>query len=174
VCVNTALSMGVDPYDFCQPSVDGGSDEITPELVAAAFQFVPLPAPTLQVQPPGGRTLVNFETNFFTETQPFDTAVALLGQRVELHIVPASFGWRFGDGEVVTTDEPGSPYPQLDVTHSYLAKGPVAPSVDTTWTATYRVGGGPWRDVPGSVTIPGAPVALQVLTATPVLVGYGS
>ena len=39
-------------------------------------------------------------------------------------------------------------------------------------TATFRVNGGPWRDVPGSVTVPGAPVDLQVLTATPTLVGY--
>jgi hypothetical protein len=44
--------------------------------------------------------------------------------------------------------------------------------VDTTYTATYRVNGGPWAEVPGSVTVAGAPVALEVLTATPVLVGY--
>ena len=74
----------------------------------------------------------------------------------------------------MTTDEPGSPYPHLDVTHRYLRKGDVAPSVDTTYTATYRVNGGAWRDVPGSVTIPGAPVALEVVTATPTLVGYDS
>ena len=30
--------------------------------------------------------------------------------------------------------------------------------MDTTYTATYRVNGGPWADVPGSVTIPGVPV----------------
>ncbi len=44
--------------------------------------------------------------------------------------------------------------------------------MDTTYTATFRVNGGPWRDVPGSVTVAGAPVDLQVLTATPTLVGY--
>jgi len=118
--------------------------------------------------------LVNFDTNFYTETEPFDVAVTLLGQRVQLHIVPNGFEWRFGDGNLVETVEPGSPYPHLDVTHRYLRKGHVAPSVDTTYTATFRVNGGPWRDVPGSVTIPGAPVALEVLTATPVLVGYDS
>ena len=47
----------------------------------------------------------------------------------------------------------------------------MSPAVDTTYTATYRVNGGPWADVPGSVTIPGVPVGLEVLTATPVLVG---
>ena len=140
----------------------------------AALRVVPLPASVLEVQPANGRTLVNFDTNFFTQTDEFDRTVTLLGQRVDLHIVPSAFGWRFGDGESVTTKEPGAPYPQLDVTHSYLTKGRVAPSVDTTYTAQFRVNGGPWRDVPGSVTIPGAPVALRVLTATPTLVGYDS
>ncbi len=58
------------------------------------------------------------------------------------------------------------------MTHRYLKKGQVAPSVDTTYTATYRVNGGRWIKVKGSVTIAGAPVDLQVLTATPTLVGY--
>jgi hypothetical protein len=147
---------------------------VTPGLIAAALRVIPLPPSPLQVQPPNGRTLVNFDTNFFTDTRDFDRTVTLLGQRVDLHIVPSRFGWRFGDGDSLATDEPGSPYPKLDVTHRYLRKGRVAPSVDTTYTATYRVNGGPWRDVPGSVTIAGAPVALEVLTATPTLVGYDS
>ena len=57
-------------------------------MVAAALKFVPLPPASLQVQPPNGRTLVNFDTNFFTDTRPFDRTVTLLGQRVDLHIVP--------------------------------------------------------------------------------------
>jgi hypothetical protein len=174
VCVNTAISMGIAPFEFCIPNAEADEVEVTPELVARALKFVPLPPSSLQVQPPNGRTLVNFETNFFTTTEAFDTAIRLLGRRVDLHIVPSAFGWQFGDGKSATTDEPGAPYPHLDVTHSYLSKGRVAPSVDTTYTARFRVNGGPWRDVPGSVTIPGAPVELQVLTATPVLVGYDS
>ena len=114
---------------------------------------------------------MNFETNFFTETAPFDRTVVLLGQRVDLHIVPSGFGWRFGDGEVLATEDAGAPYPDLRVTHDYQRKGRVRPAVDTTYTATYRVNGGPWGAVPGSVTIPGPPVGLEVLTATPILVG---
>jgi len=47
----------------------------------------------------------------------------------------------------------------------------VAPSVDTTYTARFRVEGGPWLDVPGSVTVSGAAVDLEVVTATPTLIG---
>jgi hypothetical protein len=172
ICVATAITGGLDPFAFCGIPPDE-APELTPGMVAAALTRVPLPAAALKVQPANGRTLVNFDTNFYTEIQPLDRTITLLGQQVDLHIVPSQFGWRFGDGESLATDQPGAPYPHLDVTHNYLTKGAVAPSVDTTYTAQFRVNGGPWRDVPGSVTIPGAPVDLQVLTATPTLVGYG-
>jgi hypothetical protein len=171
ICVSTAITIGEDPFAFCDilPTDDV---EITPGMVAAALARVPVPASKIEVQPANGRTLVNFDTNFFTGTRAFDVPLTLLGQRVELHIVPSEFGWRFGDGEFLATADPGAPYPDLDVIHRYLTKGKVAPSVDTTYTAEFRVNGGRWRDVPGSVTIVGAPVDLQVLTATPTLVGY--
>ncbi|HCB04585.1 MAG TPA: hypothetical protein DEQ43_10120 [Nocardioides bacterium] len=171
ICVATAMTLGEDIYSFC----DIPPDEVvalTPDMVAVAFARIAPPPPTLQIQPPNGRTLVNLDTNFYAETGELDRVLTLLGQRVELHIVAATFTWRFGDGDSLTTDQPGSPYPNLEVTHRYLAKGHVTPSVDTTYTAQFRVSGGPWRAVPGSVTVTGAPVGLEVLTATPTLVGY--
>ena len=68
---------------------------------------------------------MNFETNFFTETVPFDRTVVLLGQQVQLHIVPSSFGWRFGDGAVLSSAEAGARYPDLRITHDYQRKGQV-------------------------------------------------
>jgi hypothetical protein len=144
---------------------------VTPGLVLSAFRRVPLPASELVVQPPGGRTLVNFETNFYTEQGEFTRVVRLLGQRVELRIWPASFVWHYGDGSTQQTSSAGSPYPHLEITHRYLSKGRVAARVDTTYAADFRVGGGPWREVAGTVTIPGAAEALRVVTARPVLVG---
>ena len=141
-------------------------------MVAEAFRSVDLPASELTVQPPNGRTLVNFETNFYTEQGSFTRQVRLLGRRVELRIWPSQFAWRFGDGRSLSTREPGAPYPDLEVTHDYRAKGDVSPSVDTTYAAQFSVDGGPWRPVDGTVTIPGDPVQLEVLTATPELVGY--
>ena len=123
------------------------------------------------MQPPNGRTLVNFETNFYTDDGEFTRTVHLLGQRVQLRIWPARFDWRFGDGASRWTASGGSPYPHLEITHRYLAKGRVAPRVDTTYAAQFRVGNGPWRDVAGTVTIPGEAEALRVVTARPVLVG---
>jgi hypothetical protein len=155
----------------CDSDAAQAPPDVTPGLVAAAFRRLPLPEAQLVIQPPRGRTLVNFETNFYTEQGEFTRTVTLLGRQVELRIWPASFGWRFGDGESDQTASPGAAYPDLEVTHTYLEKGWVSPSVDTTYAAQFRVGGGPWRDVAGTVAIPGSPQELRVVEARPVLVG---
>ncbi|WP_158305649.1 hypothetical protein [Nocardioides sp. JS614] len=136
-----------------------------------AFRRVPLPASELVVQPPGGRTLVNFETNFYTERGELTRVVRLLGRRVELRIWPEAFTWQYGDGVSERTRGAGSPYPDLEITHRYLRRGRVVVRVDTTYAADFRVGAGGWRHVDGTVTIPGAAEGLRVVTARPVLVG---
>lgn len=169
-CIGYAAQVGLDPAEFCageQPAA-----EVTPGMVLAALRRIPLPPSELIVQPPNGRTLVNFDTNFYTETEPFDRTIRLLGQRVDLRISPSAFEWHFGDGAAMATASAGSPYPDLEITHSYADKGTVGPAVDTTYSADFRVNGGPWRPVPGTVTIPGVSVALEVVEATPTLVGY--
>ncbi len=97
----------------------------------------------------------------------------LLGQRVDLRIVPHSYTWHFDDGQAITTSKPGAPFPRLQITHNYLQKGAYGPALDTTWVADYRVNGGTWRPVPGSVTIAGNPANLRAIEARPTLVGYG-
>lgn len=145
--------------------------QVTPGMVLRAFRRIPLPASEVVVQPPGGRTLVNFDTNFYTEQGEFTRVVRLLGQRVELRIWPDTFTWRYGDGASEQTSSAGSAYPDLEITHRYLSKGRVAVSVDTTYAADFRVGNGGWQHVDGTVTIPGEAESLRVVTARPVLVG---
>ncbi len=115
---------------------------------------------------------MNFETNFFTEKQTLYRTVRLLGQRVDLRIDVHSYTWHFDDGQSITTSKPGAPYPRLQITHNYLQTGRYGPELDTTWVADYRVNGGAWRTVPGSVTIAGSPNNLRAIEARPTLVGY--
>ena len=171
ICVAQSLELDEDPFKFCDIPPEAAEDLLTPDVVASAFRRIPLPGQTVRIQPANGRTLVNFETNFFTDAAPFDRTVTLLGQQVDLRITPAEFTWRFGDGTAESGTDAGAPYPDLRVTHDYAREGRVAPSMDTTYSAIYRVNGGAWRDVPGTVTIAGPTVPLQVLTARPTLVG---
>jgi hypothetical protein len=151
--------------------------QVTPGMVLAAFRRVPLPDSQLTIAPPGGKTLVGLDTILSTEAEPFTEVLTLLGQRVELAIEPAQFTWVHGDGTSQTTDEPGVPYtegrPMSDyVAHRYAAVAEqLALRVDTTWSARFRVNGGPWQDVGDTVTIEGPPVGLEVVEAEPNLVG---
>lgn len=162
----------------CEPEeATQATPEVTEPLVRRAFERIELPTSQIVVQPPGGRTLVNFDTLFRTEAEPFTRTVRLLGRRVELEIWPASFAWQHGDGTSQSTTDPGRPYEEgvsmaEYVSHRYADAGvTVRPSVDTTYAARFRVDGGPWREVAGTVTRPGAGTALRVVEGRPKLVG---
>lgn len=150
--------------------------QITNVMVLRALRRIPVPAAKLVVQPPGGKTLVNFETIFHTKAEPFNRTVTLLGQRVELEITPSAFVWKHGDNTSQTTSTPGVAFaegrPMSDyITHAYdQAHKGLKPSVDTTYSARFRVNGGAWREVVGTVTIVGDPVDLQVVEGRPALV----
>jgi hypothetical protein len=147
---------------------------LTPGAVRHAFERLTWPASTLVVQPPKGRTLVNFDTNFYTtNTHPTTRTVTLVGQRVTIEASPTAYTWHFGAaGADRTTTDPGAAYPDLRVTYRYLRVGTVHPSVDTTYSGRYRVGSGRWRTIPATLTVHGAAVDLRVVSATPHLVGY--
>src|SRR5262245_18587774 len=138
---------------------------LTPGMVQRAFQRLSWPASPLVVQPPKGKTLVNFDTNFYTtNTDPTTQTVTLIGQPVTIEATPTQYTWHFGgdDGDLSTTD-PGAPYPDLRVTHRYTRVGSVQPSVDTTYSGRFRVGNGNWETIPDTLTVPGAPVDLQIV-----------
>ncbi|MCW2759476.1 MAG: hypothetical protein JWO46_3222 [Nocardioidaceae bacterium] len=136
-----------------------------------ALQEIPLPQLASQTQPTV-KTLVNFDTIFYVEAAQFQRTVTLLGQQVTLDIRPSRFVWSYGDGSVQTTTTPGAKYPAKEIVHRYpKAHLDVAHSVAITWTARYRVGAGPWQDVPGTVTSQGPATTLHISEATPVLTG---
>lgn len=167
-----------EPYSGNYCVTEGEPFEVvTPGMVLEAFQHIPLPDSELVLDPEVD-TYVNFETIFSTEAEPFVTSVTLLGQRVTLDIEPSSFAWDHADGTAQTTDTPGLAWRKSVsvesgryITYAYPHDGRVSPSVDTTWSARYRVGGGPWLEVPGTVTIDGDPVPLTVKEAPPELHG---
>jgi hypothetical protein len=131
------------------------------------------PSAELMIQPPNGKTLVNLATNFFTATMhPTARTITLLGQQVEITAKPVSYTWHFGDGTILETDGPGREYPDMDISHVYLEAGvTLSPSVDVTYEGSYRVNGGDPTPIPETLTVPGDPVTLAVLSATPHLVG---
>ncbi len=144
---------------------------VTPDLVLREVRRIGLPALQIQVQP-AGATLVNFDTIFYAEPEPFARTVQLLGYSVDVEATPSTYGWSFGDGQGATTDGPGAPYPAKDIVHSYTDADVVAqPSVDVTYEIRFRVDGGEWQSIDETVTAVGPTADVEVKEAAPVLSG---
>jgi hypothetical protein len=141
-------------------------------LVLKMFKTLDWPASELVVQPPDGKTLVNLETNFYTDnTEATDIAVRLVRSDVVVTAYPIAYRWHFGDGTTVTTTSPGAPYPDLDVAHVYEQTGHLAVSVDTQYgDASFTVNGGPPEAIPSTIWVAGASQGLEVVEARPQLV----
>ena len=151
-------------------AADTPQPQITPGLVLTELKRIGLPQLTVQIQP-AGKTLVNFDTNFYVIPQPFNRTITLLGRSVDVEATPTEYTWLHGDGTSATTTEPGAPYPDLAVTYAYQHAGTVAPSVRVTYAARFRVEGGAWQQIPDTVTVDGPPGSLQVSEGTGVLSG---
>ena len=92
--------------------------QVTEAMILRAFRRIPLPELRSQSQP-DDKTLINFDTIFFTQAEPLTRQLTLLGQRVRLEIRPSRFEWVHGDGTTATTTTPGAPYPAKDIVHRY-------------------------------------------------------
>jgi hypothetical protein len=148
-------------------------EQVTPGRVLRAFRRLSWPQSDLVVQPPGGTTLVNFPTNFYTDNAtPTRQQVTLLRQRVLIEATPTTYTWHYGDGASASTDIPGAPYPTLAVTHDYLSVDTFRTRLDTTYTGRYRLNGGPWITIPETLTVTGASQPLETIEASPTLVSY--
>ncbi len=130
------------------------------------------------VQPVGGRTLINFETNFFTSTTDAKVQpVQLLGRDVEIEATPTSYTWHWGDGsEPEQTANPGAEHrgrgaargvPRL---HRCGSQGPAVGGRDVQRPRTASTVA-QWFPIAETLTVEGDPVALEVVSARVQLVG---
>lgn len=148
-------------------------EQVTPGRVLRAFRRLSWPRSELIIQPPGGTTLVNFATNFYTDnTAPSRQRVTLLRQGVLIEATPTTYTWHYGDGTTTSTQDAGAPYPALDLTHDYATVDTFAPRLDTTYAGRYRLNGGPWITIPETLTVTGATQILETVEALPTLVDY--
>jgi hypothetical protein len=161
---------GVDVGNVCVPQ-DAMQEVDIVKLIIREFKRIEWPASRLVVQPRGGKTLVNFKTNFYTpDHRLIDQSVTVAGQQVTIRAIPVSYTWYFGDDTSTITTSPGSPHPDLEITHEYSRVDEVAVRLDTTYAGEYRIGNGDWASIQETLTVAGAPQDLQIVEALPQLV----
>ena len=101
--MRSGVRLGVDVGDVCVPDDPVPEVDVT-QLVIREFRRIAWPSSELVVQPRGGRTLVNFDTNFYTpDHRSIDQSLTIAGQSVVLRAMPVSYTYVFGDDTSTTT-----------------------------------------------------------------------
>ncbi|HET6563301.1 MAG TPA: hypothetical protein VFG72_15610 [Marmoricola sp.] len=144
---------------------------VTPGDVLSALRRIGLPRLDVEVQP-AAKTLVNFDTIFWTDPETVALDLTILGQGVDVVATPERYDWSFGDGTSAATQTPGNPYPSRSITHRYQdAQVTVRPQVTVAYSARFRVNGGGWQEIDETVSTTGPPGSLRVAEGTPLLSG---
>jgi hypothetical protein len=145
-------------------ATQGGGPSLL-QLIIREWQSIQIPAATIGINPPDGRTLVNFDTIFYTTTGEQNFPVTLLGRSVVIYAIPVEYTWHHGDGTSQVTATGGAPYPSKEITHLYEQTGTVTPRVDVQYRAEFTVDGGERQPIPGFATVTGTSEELTILEA---------
>lgn len=128
--------------------------DLLPPFSEVDFRRLPIEPLTAHRQPSGDQVLVNKPLIVYADSEHRTFRTDLFGFGIDVDVYPVEYTWDFGDGETLTTVDPGSPYPSFDVTHTYAAEFTGARiALTTTWKGKYRVGEDPkrrWLDIEGT------------------------
>ena len=98
-----------------------------------------LPPTSIRFQPTSG--VLPYLPVIFQSGQPkhLPPIVSTIADRIVVLMPTAQWSWRFGDGAGLTTDQPGAPYPDFSVSHTYGRDGRFPVELTTTWSATFTI-----------------------------------
>lgn len=124
--------------------------------------FARMPVTPLQAHagPPDGWLPVNMVNVLYVDPAPQDLAVELLDTPVAIRATPVSYHWDLGDGNTLTTTDPGTPYPSETISATYTQEGWYDITLTTTFSGQFSVNGGTWQDIDGTIEITSDPVPL--------------
>ena len=90
---------------------------------------------------PNFQPLINVPVYFWCDMPPiFRSKVDLIGEVIDVTMRP-SFAWAFGDGSFKSTTDPGAPFPNGKITHTYSNPGTYPVVLVTTWGGTFAHNG---------------------------------
>lgn len=124
------------------------------------FADMPIKPLAAHAGPADGWLPVNMPNVLYTDTKAQELDVELLDTPVAIRATPISYKWDLGDGNTITTDNPGKPYPSEIVSSTYSTEGWYDITLTTTFTGQFAVDGGPWQDIEGSIEVASYPVPI--------------
>ena len=111
-----------------------------------------VPTATIAYQPEF-EALVHVPVIFWCDLPTlFQSRVDIIGEVIDVVLRPG-FAWQWGDGEVFNTTEPGAPYPNQKITHTYKRPGTYTITLIATWNGNFKHNGAT-RAITGTIKIP--------------------
>lgn len=159
--------------------VPDGRDAPTTTPVVTTREVAHLvPGVAGQGMEPNGWMVAGLPTNFYADAAPRVVSTTLLGSPAEVRFTPVSFTWDHGDGASTTSATGGSRWASLSLaefsetatSHVYDRPGDYTITLTILYSAEYRIGGGEWRALAGTVPSTAPPMTASAKAAKTVLV----
>ncbi|ASR55577.1 hypothetical protein [Cellulomonas sp. PSBB021] len=146
-------------------------DDLLPQFSQEDLRRLTIEPLTAHRQPSGEEALVNKPLIVYADAEHRTFRTDLFGFGIDVDVYPVEYTWDFGDGQTLTTVDPGSPYPSFDVAHTYSQELTATVTLTTAWEGKYRVDEDPdheWRDIQGTAhtTTPFEPFDVIELRST--------
>ncbi|WP_139368598.1 PKD domain-containing protein [Agreia bicolorata] len=137
-----------------------------------------VPGVSAQGMEPRGFMVVGLPTNFYADAQTSVVSTTLLGTPAEVRFTPVSFIWDHGDGSTITSGTGGATWASLGLpefsetatSHVFDRAGDYTISLTILYSAEYRIGGGAWQALAGTVPSTSPPLTASAKAAKTVLV----
>lgn len=148
----TAFSPMCDDESGCPQAITDAAeedDDLTPAdveaMIVEAFQSLPVAPSPISYQPDGDWAAVNMDFIVYTDTTAQTLGTSILGVPLTFTLQPTHWTWDFGDGSPpLPTSQPGAPYPNQTVAHTYSsASDGVTVTLTTLWSGTFTIADDP-------------------------------
>src|SRR5690625_7781795 len=94
--------------------------------------------------PPDGWLPVNMLNVLYADPEEQVLETELLDTPVAVRATPSSYHWDLGDGNTITTNNPGEPYPSTEISATYTTEGRDGIPRRTTLCEQHTAHAGPW------------------------------
>lgn len=158
---------------------DGSVAQTTPAtgrqpvvVTVREFRELPLKGSGITIEPDREDYVINLPVIMLTDPAPQILQTNILGTNVQVKATPTSYTWNWGDGtQPLTTSDPGRPYPDHTVHHTYTSLDTFTITLETTWSGQFSIdNGSTWTSIDGTVTTTNTSSPVTVLEYVPLLV----
>lgn len=115
---------------------------------------------TVRLVPDQDWVVLNYETIAYTDAEEHELSTTILETPITVQVSPTVYHWDFHDPHqesLYTTEDPGAPYPDHTVGHTYIrSASDLHVSLTVEWEAQWRLDSeNAWQPVLGELTTTG-------------------